>query len=386
MARLARAEVFAADEVAVVHVISRVVRRCFLLGDDPVTGKNFNHRKGWIEERLRRLAGAFGVDLLAFSCLSNHFHLILRSRPDVVATWDDTEVARRWLLLCPIRKGDDAAPLEPNEFELNSIRHDPDRLAKIRRRLSDISWWMRLLCQDIAQRANREDGEVGKFFQSRFRAVRILDDESLLACAAYVDLNPIRAALAETLEHSDFTSVQRRIQSIRELSQANSPPREAVAKNARASNSVGSPSHVETTPRTSGQTASTSPATPDCFLAPLPIDERQQSRGACPHRAGHRCSDKGFLPIGLGDYLELLDWTARQRVPGKRGATPADAPLIFQRLSISAETWCELVHNFGRLFYNVAGRPSRIEATRSRQTNRRFHTSAEARSLFAAGA
>ena len=53
MARLARAEVFAADEVAVVHVISRVVRRCFLLGDDPVTGKNFNHRKGWIEERLR---------------------------------------------------------------------------------------------------------------------------------------------------------------------------------------------------------------------------------------------------------------------------------------------------------------------------------------------
>ena len=161
MARLARAEVFAADEVAVVHVISRVVRRCFLLGDDPVTGKNFNHRKGWIEERLRRLAGAFGIDLLAFSCLSNHFHLILRSRPDVVAAWDDTEVARRWLLLCPIRKGDDAAPLEPNEFELNSIRHDPDRLAKIRRRLSDISWWMRLLCQDIAQRANREGGEVG---------------------------------------------------------------------------------------------------------------------------------------------------------------------------------------------------------------------------------
>ena len=168
MARLARAEVFAADEVAVVHVISRVVRRCFLLGDDPVTGKNFNHRKGWIEERLRRLAGAFGIDLLAFSCLSNHFHLILRSRPDVVAAWDDTEVARRWLLLCPIRKGDDAASLEPNEFELNSIRHDPDRLAKIRSRLSDISWWMRLLCQDIAQRANREDGEVGKFFQSRF--------------------------------------------------------------------------------------------------------------------------------------------------------------------------------------------------------------------------
>ena len=44
MARLARAEVFAADEVAIVHVMNRTVRRCFLLGDDPITGTNHNHR------------------------------------------------------------------------------------------------------------------------------------------------------------------------------------------------------------------------------------------------------------------------------------------------------------------------------------------------------
>ncbi|HUE72653.1 MAG TPA: hypothetical protein VMP01_17335 [Pirellulaceae bacterium] len=77
------------------------------------------------------------------------------------------------MLLRPLRKTNRAAPEVPNEFELNSIRHDPERLAKIRTRLSDISWWMRLLCQNIAQRANRDDGEFGKFFQSRFRAVRI---------------------------------------------------------------------------------------------------------------------------------------------------------------------------------------------------------------------
>ncbi|HUG69858.1 MAG TPA: hypothetical protein VMM76_19050, partial [Pirellulaceae bacterium] len=337
MSRLARAEVFAPDEVAIVHVISRVVRRCFLFGDDPVTGKNFDHRKVWIEDRLQQFAAAFGIDLLAFSCLSNHFHLILRSRPDVVATWDDTEVARRWLLLCPVRKSKDGRPKEPNEFELNSICHDPERLAKIRTRLSDISWWMRLLCQNIAQRANREDGEVGKFFQARFRAVRILDDESLLACAAYVDLNPIRAALAETLEQCDFTSVQRRIQSLPQSSDGSLPRIGAVSR--------------------------------DCFLAPLAIDERRDPLGACPHLAGHRCSDKGFLAIGLGGYLQLLDWTARQMAPGKRGATPTDAPPIFERLSMSGETWCELVRNFGRLFYNVAGHPQQIEAARSRTTN-----------------
>ncbi len=79
---------------------------------------------------------------------------------------------------------------------------------QIRARLSDVSWWMRLLCQNIAMRANREDGETGKFFQSRYQAVRLLDDAAVLAvlaCAAYVDLNPIRAALAQTLEASDYT-------------------------------------------------------------------------------------------------------------------------------------------------------------------------------------
>ncbi len=64
MARMARAEVFAPDEVAVVHVMNRVVRRCYLLGNDPVSGKNYDHRKVMIENQLQRLAGAFGIDLL----------------------------------------------------------------------------------------------------------------------------------------------------------------------------------------------------------------------------------------------------------------------------------------------------------------------------------
>jgi len=97
MARLARVEVFAADEIAVVHVMARTVRRCFLLGEDAVTGKNYDHRKQWIDDQLVHLAGHFGIDLLCQAILSNHIHLVLRSRPDVVAEWGDSEVARRWL-------------------------------------------------------------------------------------------------------------------------------------------------------------------------------------------------------------------------------------------------------------------------------------------------
>ena len=122
------------------HVIGRVTRRCFRFGFDPVSGKNFDHRKVWIEEQLKT---------------------------------------------------------QPNEFELNSIRNDPEKVTTIRTRQSDVAWWMRLLCQNIGSRANKEDREVEKFFQGRYRAVPILDEETLLACSAYVDLNLIRAAMCE---------------------------------------------------------------------------------------------------------------------------------------------------------------------------------------------
>ena len=117
-------------------------------------------------------------------------------------TWSDQEVARWWLVLCPIRKDDQGRASEPNESKINSIAKDTKRLTEIRSRLSDISWWMRLLSQTIAQRANRDDQGIGKFWQARFKAVRLLDETAVLACSAYVDLNPIRAGISETLEGS----------------------------------------------------------------------------------------------------------------------------------------------------------------------------------------
>ena len=104
----------------------------------------------------------------------------------------------------------------PTEPEIKSIAGCPVKTKEIRERLSSISWWMRLLCQRIAMRANREEEETGRFWQDRYRATVLTDEASLLACAAYVDLNPIRAAMCETLEDSDHTSVQRRIETASE--------------------------------------------------------------------------------------------------------------------------------------------------------------------------
>ena len=358
MARLKRADLFAADEIAVVHVMNRVVRRCFLLGNDPVSGKNFDHRKRWIEAEIERLAANFGIDLIAFSLMSNHMHLVLRSRPDVVATWDDSEVARRWLMLCPVRKDSQGRAKEPSEPELNSIRSDPEKIREIRSRLSDISWWMRLLCQRIAQRANAEDEESGKFWQNRFHAVRLIDEEAILAAAAYVDLNPIRAAVAETIEGSDFTSAQRRVQSLADHSGSATPT--------NTSDSGVIPSGRR-----------------DQLLCPVQIDELRDALGALPSSNPHRCSDKGFVSMTAADYLQLLDWTARQVAPGKRGSTPEEVPPIFERLQIKPTAWCELVTNFGTLFSLIAGQPHRVDEYRSRHRRSRFHIPRPTRDLLA---
>jgi hypothetical protein len=173
MARLTRKEVFSLEEVAIIHVINRVVRRCFLIGNDPVTGKNYDHRKEMIEKLFEHFAGLFALDLLAYAILSNHFHAVLRSRPDVVATWSDLEVARRWMLICPKRKHLDGTPKEPTLSELNAILRKPKKVQELRLRLSDISWWMRLIGQRIGMSANLEDNAQGKFGEAPYRSAKL---------------------------------------------------------------------------------------------------------------------------------------------------------------------------------------------------------------------
>ena len=371
MARVARVEAFASDEIATIHVMNRVVRRCFLMGTDELTGRNYDHRKTWVEKELKRLAAGFGIDLLTFAILSNHFHLILRSRPDVVETWDDTEVARRWLMLCPVRKSADGGAAEPSEPELNSIRFDADKVKTIRSRLSDISWWMRLLCQRIAQKANLEEEISGKFWQSRYRAVRLIDEEAILACAAYVDLNPIRAGIAQTIEDSPFTAAQLRLKAM-------------VGAVEGSIDSFTSQSIDQSAEQASILACAEVKMPVDSFLSPLEIDERNDPVGVRASVSSDRCSDKGFLAMPAAAYMELLDWTARQIVTGKRFSTPEDAPPLLERLKIKPAVWFELVTQFGKLFSLVAGQPHRVDDYRSRLRRKRYHVRQAARELLTA--
>jgi len=353
MSRSNRGDKIDPRKVQIIHAVSRTTRACWLLGDDPLTGSNCDHRKDWIENLIVRFAANFAIDVLSYAILSSHHHQMLRSRPDIVETWDDNEVARRWLMICPQRKDKDGNPLPPSQSEIDRICNSPVKCDEIRLRLSDVSWWMRLLNQHVAQKANKEDGASGRFFEDRFKGIPVIDEQTVLACAVYVDLNWVRACMAETIELSDYTSVQRRMEALKSKTQ---PTEATIARRALLA---------------------------DSFLSPVDLCEASSLPGPQPSSNGARCSDKGFLSMPAEDYIELLDWSARQLADGKPGRTPEDLPPVLTRLGLPTTVWLDLVANFDNLFTTMVGLPESIDQERGKKTGRRFHVRQRTRELFA---
>jgi REP element-mobilizing transposase RayT len=193
------------------HCMSRCVRRAWLCGDDPVTGRNFDHRRGWIEARLLHLAESFAVSLYAWAVMSNHTHVVLRIDPAAADSWSDEDVARRWARLS---RSIEPRPEVEWERRVRVLLTQPDRLAELRGRLGSLSWFMRFLNEAVARAANAEDDCTGRFWEGRYKCQALLDEAAVLACMAYVDLNPIRAGVADSLQESEFTSIHRRLRSM----------------------------------------------------------------------------------------------------------------------------------------------------------------------------
>jgi putative transposase len=89
---LPRSKYVQEGQEGVYHCFSRCVRRAFLCGFDQLTGRDFSHRKAWVVDRLRYLAAIFAIDVCAYAVMATHDHTILRTRPDIVATWSGHEV------------------------------------------------------------------------------------------------------------------------------------------------------------------------------------------------------------------------------------------------------------------------------------------------------
>ena len=61
-----------------------------------------------------------------------------------------------------------------------------------------------------------------------------------------------------------------------------------------------------------------------------------------PTTPAKRASNRGFLPITLDEYLELLDWTGRQVRADKRGAIPDNLLPILRQLQVNADAWIDI--------------------------------------------
>jgi hypothetical protein len=208
----ARKTVVDPDVVGVYHVWGRCVRRAWLCGDDPLSGVDYSERRNWIRQLQEQLAALFAVEVEFHVEMSNHLHLVVRTRPDIVLTWSDQDVVQRMLTVHKIIHSKDGKIEPPSLGEMQIELADADRVAELRGRLKDLSWFMKSLRETIARRANRsEGGTLGAFWDGRYRCRRLMDETAILICGIYVDLNQIRAGVAATPEQSTHTSAFDRI-------------------------------------------------------------------------------------------------------------------------------------------------------------------------------
>ncbi|WOH37924.1 transposase [Thalassotalea fonticola] len=295
------------------HCTSRCVRRAYLCGKDSKTNKSYEHRRGWVEKRLIFLSQAYAIDICAYAIMSNHTHIVIKINPEKAKSWTDLEVLNRWhklhfgtQLTKKYCKGEDMSIHLSETFN--------ETVKCYRKRLVNVSWFMRDLNEYIARRANSEDECTGRFWEGRFGSQPLLDEAALLSCMAYVDLNPVRAKIANLPEDSEFTSAHKRIQATIKGNQPN-------------------------------------------YLLPF-----------TGHVKAHKAAGISFQ---LKDYLQLIDETGKTMRDDKRGYIDENNNKILSRLSIREDNWLDLTREFETIFKGAVGAHNSLERYYYRQQYKR---------------
>lgn len=309
----ARPSLIALDVTPYYHCIDRCVRRAFLCRHDKLTGRSFEHRRGWVVARLAKLSQVFALDVCSYAVMNNHYHVILKVDTAASQSWSDYEVLQRWskLFIGPLllQRYFDEEYLSSAELSVVA-----ELARKYRSRLANLSWFMRCLNEPIARMANAEDNCTGRFWEGRFKSQALLDEKALISCMAYVDLNPIRVGIAEIPELSDFTSIQQRI--------------------VQSSSPIGDE-----------QTAAS-------------LDEE------IPKLLGFsgKLDDDQGLPCVFIDYLALVDWSGRAIHPDKHGKIDDKSPPILERLHIDSAHLLKYLSRKEQGFVHVIGSCQAIQA------------------------
>jgi REP element-mobilizing transposase RayT len=319
------------EETSFYHCYVRCVRRAFLCGEDKYSGANYDHRKQWLVSRLKFLSYIYAIDICAYAVMSNHYHVVLHVDQSRAKSWAQEEVVERWLQLYQgnlliHRWIKNKAALAAAELEaVDGIIED------WRKRLCSISWFMRGVNETIARMANEEEKTKGRFWEGRFRSQALLDEVALLTCMAYVDLNPVRAGMAEDLIDSDFTSIQQRLFEFVKQS--------------------GNESHEQQlTIRVENQ---------EKIKSELNLDDLPEAP-LMPFDGSSHTDIHVALPFTQEEYFNLVDETGRLLREDKRGAIDASKAPLIKRLGINPEHWLEHIKHFRRYYAHCVGTPEAI--------------------------
>ena len=77
------------------HCISRCVRQAYLCGKDKVTGEDYEHQRGWVEDKLLGLSQVFAIDVCAYAVMSNYTHIVIFIDENTAKAWSKKEVIER---------------------------------------------------------------------------------------------------------------------------------------------------------------------------------------------------------------------------------------------------------------------------------------------------
>lgn len=312
---ISRAEQIDLSATSYYHCISRCVRSSYLCGKDLETGKDYSHRKKWIVARIKQLAKIFAIDIGSYAVMSNHYHVVICVDRKDALNWSEEEVKCRWKKLF----WRDAQTVFESSLSQSKAA---EKIALWRARLMDISWFMKCLNEHIARSSNKEDNVKGRFWDGRFKCQALLDEGAVLTAMAYVDLNPIRAKMAQTPEESKFTSIHERIKWVKK--------RTTLSEN-------------------------TKQALEDA------INQAPQPPALMPFENCVKTDcEKPTIDFQLSDYLTLVDETGRILRDDKRGAISESLSPILQRLQLKPQSWLDMLDGLENKFSYAIGNCSHL--------------------------
>ena len=298
---IARKNIVDNETAGFYHCTNRCVRKSFLCGFDEFSKKDYSHRKDWLEKRIIELCDIFSIEVFAFAVMDNHYHAVLYLEPLAPLKWSDEEVAERWLNAY-LGRLDESKFAKQRELKKQAIMADKEKLALYRQRLGSLSWFMSRLNEPLAKQSNKEDVCTGRFWEGRYSAQALLDEAAVFSAMAYVDLNPIRAKLADSIEDSTNTSIKKRLNLIKKID---------------------------------------------------PI-EVQKTLDASITSLSNKIKRKR-LPISLKNYIELVEWTGKAIKYPNKHTMPSHVQSSLKQLNLQQNHWLKQIENYGKSYCHAVG-------------------------------